>query len=313
MTTKNTDRFYYKKSKINQLRGFCYTVQADCSARKAALKLGLEPATITLQIRSLEEDLGIKLFDRTKNNRFKITVEGQKFYEMAVTQLQGMENLFDNFREKLKDDNKNSLVIAGHYTSLSFILPKYLKILIDNKEFKKIKITLCNIEKSKAIERLKSKKIDFAFYPSLKNESIPSEIKRENIVKFKNVVFLNKVHPLAKKKKLGKKDLEKHEYLTIDKYTFYDPRLVINLKQSNIKLENGNSYITLGLVKENIAISGGSDLFFNENSFTDKNIEHRNVDHLLPKMFHSIFTLKNTKPKESTSFIIDKLREDSDL
>ena len=56
--------FYYKKDRLNQLRGFCTTVRCDCSQAKAARKLNVEPATINKQISSLERDLEVKLFDR---------------------------------------------------------------------------------------------------------------------------------------------------------------------------------------------------------------------------------------------------------
>lgn len=303
-------RFYYKKSRINQLKGFCYTVQQG-SVRGAAAKVGVEPGTITMQIRSLEGDLGIKLFERTKNHRLILTEKGKKFYDKAIIQVQGIDGLFESFYAGLKEERENKLIIASHYTSLSFVLPKYVKKLTE--KFPNLEIKLCNISKQEAIERLRNEKIDFAFYPAMKNEIIPIEIEKERIFNFGTAIFIHKNHPLAKKEKIAKKDLEKHEYLLIDKYTFYDPSKIVNFRKSKVIFEKGNSYITLGLVKENVGIGGGSEIFLTTNTYIDKEIVFKNVDHLFPKMFFSLFALKNKIHKQSMLFFFDELRKDSDV
>jgi len=306
------EKFYYKKSRINQLRGFCNTVQENCSARQAALKLNIEPATVTLQIRSLEESLGIQLFERTKNHRLKLSKEGFLFYKMAILQLQSVDSLFESFHSELRKENDNSLTIAGHYTALSNILPEYIKKLLNKKEFKNLKIKLINIDKQNALTRLKKDEIDFAFYPSVQNNSFLVEIEKENIFKFKNCIFVNKNHPLANKKYITKEDISKYEYLLSDSYTFYDPRLVLDFKPSNITFENIKSDTIIGLVEENIAIGGGNEFFLRKNS-NNKKVIIKNVEHLLPKMYYSLFTLKNKQHKESVSFLIDELRKDKDV
>jgi len=130
-----------------------------------------------------------------------------------------------------------------------------------------------------------------------------------------NGLFMHESHPLAKKNKIKKEDLEKYKFFLKDKYMFLSPKKIINFKQSNITFINATSSITLRLVKENIAINICGELYKNNNNynFSNQKIISKNIDHLLPKIFYSLFTLKNIKPKESTKFIFKKLREDSDL
>jgi DNA-binding transcriptional LysR family regulator len=300
------ERFYYKKSRLNQLRGFCATVQAGCSARQAAEDLGVEPATIGKQIASLEDDLKVKLFIRTKNHRLKITPEGQDFYNMAVIQLQGVDGLFNNFHKTQQEKDKNRLVIAGFYTGLSYILPKYIKKLLDNDKFKDTKIKLCNIDKQEAFKRLLNNEVDCVLYPSVENEETPIEINKQNIFKLKNVVFFHKTHPLATKKNITKDDIIKYNYLTKDKYTIYDPRLRIDLKPSNVEIENSTTEIIHQLIKYDIGISCMS--VFKEK--TIENVLNRDVSDLFPKMYYSLFTLKNKQNKDSIAFVIDELIKD---
>ena len=46
--------FYYKKDRLNQLRGFCAVVQSG-SVNKAAKIVGVEPTAVSKQVKALED------------------------------------------------------------------------------------------------------------------------------------------------------------------------------------------------------------------------------------------------------------------
>jgi len=48
-------QFYYKKNRLQQLKGFYYTVRYG-SPSKAAVKMNLVQSSLTMQIQSLERD-----------------------------------------------------------------------------------------------------------------------------------------------------------------------------------------------------------------------------------------------------------------
>ena len=73
-----TKQFYYKRNRIQQLKGFYYTVQTG-SVSNAARKMGLSQSAITLQIQSLERDLKTKLFER-EGKKITITKAGKLFF-----------------------------------------------------------------------------------------------------------------------------------------------------------------------------------------------------------------------------------------
>ena len=65
---------------LRQLRAFCLVAQEQ-SMTRAAEKLFLTPSALSMLIRSLEEELGIRLFERTTRRvmeeilvRWKLTV-----------------------------------------------------------------------------------------------------------------------------------------------------------------------------------------------------------------------------------------------
>ena len=112
-------RFYYKKDRLNQLRGFCAIVQTG-SMNKAATKLGVEPPTISKQIIALERDTGLKLFDRElTKRRLKITTAGQEFFNKAVAILQEVEGLFNYYSDQKLLEKDNVIKVAMHNTDIN--------------------------------------------------------------------------------------------------------------------------------------------------------------------------------------------------
>lgn len=61
------------------------------SFSKAAESLGYSQSAVTVQIKALEEELGVRLFDRM-NKRVLLTVDGQRFLEYANSILDTIQN-----------------------------------------------------------------------------------------------------------------------------------------------------------------------------------------------------------------------------
>ncbi len=151
-----TKQFYYKKNRLQQIKGFCCTVQGG-SMVEAAKKMGLTPSTISLQIQSLERDLGTKLFERNFK-KIKLTAEGQMLYSHALFYVHGIDNLFRNFT-KLTTSKKNEIIISiNNNMSTCSLLPEYVQLF--EKLHPEAKFQIKNLVKSEAINRLKNDQID---------------------------------------------------------------------------------------------------------------------------------------------------------
>ena len=118
-------QFYYKRNRLQQLNGFYHTVQTG-SISKAAKKMNLTQSTITLQIQSLERDLGVELFKRDKK-RIKITKEGRMLYICSTPYIQGIDDLFKSFLRNAESEKLSTINLAANHVSISYILPKYSK------------------------------------------------------------------------------------------------------------------------------------------------------------------------------------------
>lgn len=94
------------------------------SISKAAQMLFISQPTVTLQIKKIENYLGVTLFKRTKSS-IELTHEGRLLYKHA----QNILDQYSNLEEEIKDvkaSKKNFLSIASSSTIGDFLLPKIL-------------------------------------------------------------------------------------------------------------------------------------------------------------------------------------------
>ena len=85
----------YKQNRLQQLRGFCHAARAK-SISKAAHQMLLSQPSVSLQIKALERELGVQLFQR-HGPRIFLTFDGQRLLEMASPLVEAIDNLDGTF------------------------------------------------------------------------------------------------------------------------------------------------------------------------------------------------------------------------
>jgi DNA-binding transcriptional LysR family regulator len=85
----------YKQNRLQQLRGFCYAARTK-NISKAASQMGLSQPSVSLQIKALERELGVELFQR-RGPRIDLTHDGQRLFELAYPLLESIDQLEENF------------------------------------------------------------------------------------------------------------------------------------------------------------------------------------------------------------------------
>jgi DNA-binding transcriptional LysR family regulator len=308
MNMVSQDRFYYKKSRLQQFKGFCYTVQLK-SIMKASKHMGLSCTAISLQIKSLEEDLRVQLFTRTDNHRLIPTKQGLRLYKKLIPIIQNVDGVIDEFLKEETEEKRNTLNIAGHHVVLTNILPKYLAELKNSKEFEKIRIKLFNIPKEEAYEKTITGEVDLMIYPIEDNEKIPVELKLTKILKYQSVVLLPKGHFLENKKEIKAEDLQGCKFLLIDQFGVSK---VMNhyiedygIGYDDFKFKNGNWAILKALVAEKLGICSFSKYFINDNDL--KNIVVKPILHVSDKIHFSYLVKENSFIKKGIVYIINEL------
>lgn len=304
--------FYYKKDRLNQLRGFCVTVQNECSIKKASERTGIESATISRQISALERDINISLFDRSVHRKLTLTSEGQIFYNDAVTKLQAIDGLFKDYAKVIKESEKNTLKIVGNYTFISTKLPKYIKKLLEKSEFKNLKIEITNISTEEGIKDIIAGNVDIGFFPLLHSYKVPVELDIKNIFRWNSVMLVSKNHPLANKKNININDFAKYPYFFLDEYVLYNPGDSIPLTPSKIIFKGADWNLVINYVENNLGMLVITDDYMKRMMMDTSIYKKININKFLPLMYFSYVLRKNYKHKNAVKFLIKEMKKDSD-
>ena len=113
-----------KRDRLKQLRAFCHTARLGSITRAAERVYSSQPS-VSLQVRALEEDLKVRLFERS-GPRICLTLAGRKLYGLAAPLVEDIDRLPDTFAEQHEGGSGELRVAAGE-TAAAFVLPRYLK------------------------------------------------------------------------------------------------------------------------------------------------------------------------------------------
>ena len=251
---KTPKQIYYKNNLFQQLKGFCYTVQTG-SMSSAAKKMSLSQGAVSLQIQSLEEKLGVQLFDRDKN-KVTLTKEGKMFYAHSAPHIHGADELLGDFIKKIKQEKSQTIRIAANNVSICYILPKYIKKF--ETEHPQINFEIKNLPREEAVKRLRNDEVDMIIYSMQPNE-VPSELDFIPIVRYQPILITKRNHPLAKKKKATMQDIKQYKLLRLDQKFVTIPNFDEVAKnyglQTKIEFEMANYEILKKFVMEDVGIA----------------------------------------------------------
>ena len=298
-------QFYYKRNRLQQIKGFCYTVQSG-SMSKSAQKMGLTPSSITLQIQSLERDLGVTLFDRDWK-KIKLTAEGEMFYSQSISYVQGIDNLFENFT-KISKDRKSKIVSIGGNVSICYILPKYIKQF--ETLYPEVKFEIRNLVKQDAIKRLINDEIDILVY-SMTQKHLPKELDFIPIVEYHSILLINKDHPLAQKKDINLPDIKKYKLLRLDPQFItvpnFDAVAQCHGLETKIEFEMANYEILKKFVKAGVGIAIVSSICLEDES--DQDLVGIDLSEYFPSLTYGIMIKKGKIPHPLLQKFMQMLQE----
>ena len=195
--------FRYKQNRLQQLRGFCAVVETQ-SVSKAASRIHLTQPTVSLQVQSLERDLGATLFER-RGPRIELTFEGQLLYELARPLVEGLSALDHEFHARRNNLEHGRLVIAAGESTIHYVLPRTVQQF--SSAHPGIALRLNNVTGQQGLQQLRERVVDFCVGPIL---DTPSDIAFEPVVAFDPVLIAAQGHPLAKLKKVTLRDISRY-------------------------------------------------------------------------------------------------------
>ncbi|MFW3579415.1 LysR substrate-binding domain-containing protein [Vagococcus fluvialis] len=240
------------KINIDQIDTFIMLSKYRNFSKVADLKY-ITQSSISKQIKSLEMELDVKLFER-KNQLNSLTPEGELFVPFA-------QKIVENYQEGLKalevhrNNEKNELRIGTTSLFGSFVVPNIMSEYKNLYPHTKFKIV---IDSSKAVlEKLENKEIDIAFisdYIPFDSQAYDCDIfKRDSLI-----LIVPNNHPFVKQEEITLQSFVDETFIIKSKESSLFKFLIKKLKEQNsaiqfddvIEINNQNSIVqavSLGL------------------------------------------------------------------
>lgn len=184
------------------------------SYSEAALELDISQSAISKQIHSLEDELGIKLFDRTKR-KVALTTAGERLYPEAMTIVDQMKQLRKNAQKFQPDYKKHiSILTIPIIGQFHFYTPVY-HFEIENPEYL---AELVELEEPALFRRVLKNDYNLAivYYDEsyLTKQSLFIPLIDDEIV-----LAVHKSHPLAEYDSISPEELYTLPIMGMDSYT----------------------------------------------------------------------------------------------
>ena len=190
---------------LRHLRYFI-TVAEELNFSKAALKLYTAQPSLSQQIKDLEEDVGVKLLNRTKR-KVELTEEGAVFLEQARLTLAQADKAVAMARQVSQAKQQMlriGFVPVAEMKIFPYILPN---LRVQNPD---LKIELLSLNNNEQMRLLKKGDLDLTFTRYNFNSD---EIESQFVIREPLIFLLPKDHPLAKYERIPVKALNGIDFI----------------------------------------------------------------------------------------------------
>ncbi len=262
---------------LNAYKTF-YLVARYKSFTKAAQELYISQPAVTQTIKKLEEQLNIKLFNRSSNGAITLTAAGEVVYYYA-------EKIFNlaiankTVVEQARDASFEVINIGVPTHIGSFYLVKYLKMF--NEKYPNVKFNIINKKSDEMITMLKKRELDIVIDTNMDDfrDDLISTIKILDLDSC--FVCSEKYKDIADKKKIELNELMKYPLILPGETTSNRKMIDYKFKEKGIVLkpliEANSSSISRQLIIEGVGIGWMIKEFVQED-IDNHNLYELNVD-----------------------------------
>jgi DNA-binding transcriptional LysR family regulator len=239
----------YKQNRLQQLRGFCYAARTK-SISKAAEKLALSQPSVSLQIKALERELGVELFER-RGPRIELTYDGHRLLELARPLVEAIDQLDERFASLRSSLEGGTVNIAAGGSTIQYLLPPFVEKYTHS--YPQVDVRLHNVTGKAGLALLREGDVDFAVGPMF---DTPPDIEFHPLVTYEPMLITRRDHPLASQPRVTLKDIAKYPLILPPKeqstFRIVDMVFADHSLEYDIKLEVGGydvikKYVELGL------------------------------------------------------------------
>jgi LysR family cys regulon transcriptional activator len=194
---------------FQQLRYVRETVRRGLNLTEAANALFTSQPGVSKQIRELEEELGVEIFERRGKRFVALTEPGKRILAIAERVLQEVENLKQVGRE-FADEDSGSLTIATTHTQARYALPPVITAF--RKHYPKVRLQLLQGNPTAIGQMVIRGEADIAIATEALDQF--SELLALPGYQWHHCIVVPPEHPLLEVKRLGLEDLARYPVVT---------------------------------------------------------------------------------------------------
>jgi LysR family transcriptional regulator, benzoate and cis,cis-muconate-responsive activator of ben and cat genes len=276
-----------------ELRHLRYFVKVaeEQNVTKAALRLHLSQPSLSRQIRDLEEELKVALFERTPRSLL-LTQAGKIFLEEARAVLLRAEEAIQTVRGIAKGERGR--LRMGYAPSLtSEMIPRMLRAF--EEKHSGVKVALFDLSTEEAIQKIHDRKIDLALIVEPMQKRMRG-LKFEGLATDTFCVAVPIRHPFASRKSMTLRDLknEKWLFLSQEEYPEYHERLEMIFSDEKITITSSEEYDSMsGLITAVEAGRGVALVASSARHFLSRRLKLIPLANPLPPLKIGILTLSD--------------------
>ena len=265
--------------KLQQLRCVYQIVQNDFNISKAAEFLHTSQPGVSKQIQLLEDEVGIKIFQRNGKRLTGLSDAGNDLYKSISEIIREVSNI-KNISHEHENDDAGSFTIATTHTQARYKLPKVVEAFV--KKYPKIDLNIHQGDPSQVTEQILKGDADVG----IATESIGHN---ENIIcipcySWNRVLVFPKNHALSSIKEITLQNIASYPMITYD-YAFTGSTIVSKVfKEANISPNIMLTAIDADVIKTYVELNLGvgliAEMAYDKNK--DSALESRDVSHLFP-------------------------------
>ena len=286
---------------LRQLRYFV-TVAKTLNFSEAAKSLFITQGTLSQQIKQLENELGSELFVRSSHS-VSLTEAGMEMLPLAQHALKDSSECFQRISD-LKKGVTGTLNI-GLTTSFRGILNNALKVYL--KQYPNVKLQIIYSSIGELITMLDEHEIDF--FIAFKSAVQYDEIDTDPLLDSELCAVMSKEHPLADRKSLTMKDLERQRIVLpssgLQSRKAFDRFVDADTSSLNICVEINNPHGIIKLVHSTQLIAIMSSLA----TYYDPTLVAIPIEEMKRRMVGCVHTLKDSYIKKSARLFIETLKD----
>ena len=193
---------------LRHLRYFI-AVAEKLSFSDAAERLYIAQSAVSRQIKYLEDELGVKLFDR-KSHPIQLTPAGQAFLEESRATLAQLEQAVHK-TQRIHQGELGYLTVSFTSSIANGVFPEMLRTF--RQRYPEVKLILQEEHSGSLIQRLRDRQTDIIFLYLYHEISEDNDLETMSLTQEPLVAVLPKNHPLAAKSQISLAEVKNEEFV----------------------------------------------------------------------------------------------------